>query len=99
MKTVIHTIENNIRIVSSSTRIDCNKQNINAIAFKVVGAGTCFLNSMPIDANDGIVSFSNGMAVRDFTSYDLIIPDDTVVYVTTTNILRSEAIEIFDRTC
>jgi hypothetical protein len=99
MKTVIHTIENNTQIFTNSTRIDCNKKNINAIAFKVVGTGTCMINSMPVDANDGIVSFSNGMAVKDVTNYDVIIPANTVVYVVTTNILRSEAIEIFDRIC
>ena len=101
MKTVVHIIENNTRILTASTDIDCNKKNINAVAFKVVGAGTCYIKDMPVDQNDGIVSFSNSMHVRDTTNYKVVIPNDgTVVHMVTTNILRSEVVDVIEaRNC
>lgn len=96
MKTVIHTIENNTRVITQNELIECNKKNINSISFKVVGAGICTINSIPVDANDGFVSFNNSMLVRDASTYDIIIPTGTVVYAVITYIIRSETIEIVD---
>lgn len=86
---ILHTVENQTISYSESLTIDCNKEKINAISFKVKGTGEVLINSMPIDATDGIVSYTNNMPVRDQSVYNIIIPAGVILYVIKTRIVKS----------
>jgi hypothetical protein len=100
MNSIQYVVQNNTRVLTETTSIDCNKRLINAIAFKVVGDGTVNINGMPVDKSDGIVSYGSNMPVRDMTEYSVIIPTGTVVYVTQTVIIKRELVKVEEsKTC
>jgi hypothetical protein len=99
MNYALHTIQNQIMQFTESVNIDCDKENINTISFKVKGTGEVLINSMPIEESDGIVSFFNNMPVRDMTRYDLVIPSGVVVYVIKTHIVNATVKETIIKNC
>lgn len=90
MDFITHTIQYQTKQESESGSFDSNKNDVNSVSFKVVGAGTCYINSMPIDAIDGIVSYTNSMPVKDMTRYDYTIPVNTTLFIIIGRIVNSK---------
>lgn len=89
MDFVVHKIQYQTKQESESGTFDSGKNNTNSVSFKVKGPGICYINSLPIDENDGIVSFTNSMPVEDMTRYDFTIPVNTILYIIIGRIVSS----------